>query len=71
MLRAKPQRPKKTLLERSQQIRAEIDRYIDERAEQLRQETENNIPLPTLRNMLMARSGGCQCRAIAHILEQS
>ena len=59
-----------TLEDRVRSLRQEIDQFIDERVEKLRAECPG-VPGPMLRNSLTARSGGCECRALLNILEQS
>jgi hypothetical protein len=49
-------------------LRARIDQFIDDRAAQLKIQSPG-VPLLVLRNILVARSSGCQCLAFIHIAE--
>jgi hypothetical protein len=53
--------PPAPLEDRIRQIRAEIDEMIDARAEKEARENPG-VPVLVIRNMLMARTGGCLCR---------
>jgi len=55
--------------ERIKDIRAEIDTIIDARAEALREESPG-VPLTVLRNLLIARAVGCECRQYLQIKKQ-
>lgn len=68
MLKPKPQ-PETPLPERIAEFRAELDRFIDRKADQLKQESPG-VPLLVLRNLLTNRAQGCQCQAVSSILEQ-
>jgi hypothetical protein len=57
-------------VERVNQLRDELEAYIDERAAQLKLSSPG-IPLQVCRNLLVARSGGCSCLAYIHIQEQN
>jgi hypothetical protein len=59
---------KPALHERITALRAEVDAFIDEKAEEMKAQNPG-IPVGVLRNMLTARSGGCQCRAYLDIVE--
>jgi len=48
--------------ERIKDIRAEIDAFIDARAAHIK-ETCEGVPVEVIRNLITARSGGCQCAA--------
>ena len=52
-----------TLKERISAIQAEADAFLDERAKELSSVTPD-VPLHVLRNILTARTYGCQCRAV-------
>ena len=52
----------------SNSIRDEIDAFIDARVAVLKK-TSPGVPELVLRNILTARSGGCQCIAFLHIAE--
>ena len=69
MLKAKPL-PEKPLAERIAEFRAELDAFIDSRAEALKQESPG-VPFRVLRNILTVRASGCQCQAAQNILEDS
>jgi hypothetical protein len=56
-------------VERVNNIRDEIDAFIDARVASLKK-TSPGVPELVLRNILTARSGGCQCIAFLHIAEQ-
>lgn len=62
--------PKQPLADRILDFRQELDRFIDDRAEALKQENPN-VPILVLRNILTARSGDCQCQAVCNILGES
>jgi hypothetical protein len=68
MLKAKPL-PEKPLAERIEELQAEIDAFIDSRVEQ---EAKNCVGVPklVLRNILTARSNGCQCQAYLDLEQQ-
>jgi hypothetical protein len=61
--------PEKPLAERIEQMQAEIDAYIDARVEE---EAKNCVGVPklVLRNILTARSNGCQCQAFLNLEQQ-
>ncbi|MGY4160492.1 hypothetical protein ACVINW_006334 [Bradyrhizobium sp. USDA 4461] len=67
MLKPKPQ-PEKSLAERIGEFRAELDAWIDRKAEELKEDTPG-VPLGVLRNLLIARAGACQCQAVQNLLE--
>jgi hypothetical protein len=69
MPKAKTQ-PEKPLAERIAEFRAELDAFIDSRAEALKQESPG-VPFRVLRNILTVRASGCQCQAAQNILEGS
>jgi hypothetical protein len=54
--------------DRVNQIRDDIDAFIDARVAVLKK-TSPGVPELVLRNILTARSGGCQCIAFLHIAE--
>ena len=56
-------------VERVNNIRDEIDAFIDARVAVLKK-TSPGVPELGLRNILTARRGGCQCIAFIHIAEQ-
>ena len=63
MLRPPPNPPPSPLNEqRIKSLRTEIDAFIDARVENERANCPG-IPAGVLRNLLTARSGGCQCEA--------
>jgi hypothetical protein len=62
---AKPQ----PLEERITQIRDEIDRFLDEKVVEVKADCPG-VPPGVIRNILMARSGGCLCAAYRNIIEQ-
>ena len=68
-LKAKPL-PEKPLAERIEDFRAELDRFIDAKAAELKEQPPG-VPLQVLRNMITVRAGGCQCQAAQSILEGS
>jgi hypothetical protein len=55
------------LKERIEALRAEIDAFIDALAEK---DAGLGVPVGVLRNLLTARSGGCECRAYLQNVEQ-
>ena len=55
-------------VERVNNIRDEIDAFIDARVAVLKK-TSPGVPELVLRNILTARSGGCQCLAYIHIAD--
>jgi hypothetical protein len=55
--------------ERVNQIRDDIDAFIDARVASLKK-TSPGVPELVLRNILTARSGGCHCIAFLQIAEQ-
>jgi hypothetical protein len=57
------------LEERIRSIRAEIDAFIDERAAEEKKTCEG-VPVGVIRNLLTARSDGCQCRAYLQVAEK-
>ncbi|HLG85138.1 MAG TPA: hypothetical protein VKY22_29420 [Bradyrhizobium sp.] len=54
-----PKLPKAPLKDRIAEIRAEIDAFIDAKAEELK---TPGIPLVCIRRDLTSRAGDCQCR---------
>ena len=62
--------PEKSLTERIEEFRAELDAFIDSRAEALKRESPG-VPFRVLRNILTVRASGCQCQAAQNILEGS
>ena len=60
--------PEKSLTERIEEFRAELDAFIDSRAEALKAESPG-VPFQVLRNILTNRAGGCQCQGALNILE--
>jgi hypothetical protein len=56
-------------VDRVNQIRDDIDAFIDARVAVLKKSSPG-VPDLVLRNILTARSGGCQCLAYLHIAEQ-
>jgi hypothetical protein len=68
MLKPKPQ-PEKPLAERIAEFRAELDRFIDDRVDELGKEC-SGVPPAVLRNLMTQRAGGCQCQAVQNIMEQ-
>jgi hypothetical protein len=69
MLKPKPQ-PEKPLSERIAEFRAELDRFIDDKVDELKEEC-SGVPAGVLRNILTQRAGGCQCQAVQNLLEQT
>jgi hypothetical protein len=59
-----------TLPERIRALRDEADAFLDESARRL-SETTPNVPLHVLRNLLMNRTHGCQCRAVLNNSESA
>ena len=49
-------------------LQEEIEAFIDQRAAELKKQSPG-VPTLVLRNILTARSGGCQCLAFIHIAE--
>lgn len=60
-------RPLPLTEERVKAIRGEIDAFIDARAAKIK-ETCEGVPVLVIRNLLTARSGGCQCAAYLGLL---
>jgi hypothetical protein len=56
-------------VDRVNNLRAEIDDFIDARVVELKASSPG-VPSLVLRNILTARSGGCHCIAFLHIAEQ-
>jgi hypothetical protein len=56
------------ILDRIQQIRADADAFLDEKAKALSEKTPG-VPLQVLRNMLTNRAYGCQCRAVLNNID--
>ena len=50
-------------------LQAEVDDYIDKLAAK-EAETAPGVPLQVVRNLLTARSNGCQCRAYLQAIER-
>jgi hypothetical protein len=48
--------------DRIRAVQAECDKYIDSKAEELKQQAPE-VPFLVLRNVLTARSNGCACAA--------
>jgi hypothetical protein len=57
------------LEERIQNIRADIDAYIDARVEADRK-ANPGVPGPVLRNLITVRAGGCQCAVYLDLTKQ-
>jgi hypothetical protein len=57
------------LEERIQNIRADIDAFIDARVEAERKACPG-VPGPVLRNIITARGGGCQCSVYLNLTKQ-
>src|SRR5437870_4332237 len=52
--------------ERIEKLRAEIDAFIDARAEEVKK-TCDGVPVDVIRNLITARGGGCQCQQYLEI----
>ena len=57
-----------SLRERIEQIRADADAFLNEKAAELSKATPG-VPLLVLRNMLTNRAYGCTCRAVLNNLD--
>jgi hypothetical protein len=55
--------------QRVQALQAEINAFIDARADALKAESPG-VPVGVLRNILTARASGCECRAYLAIRRQ-
>src|SRR5438034_511049 len=55
--------------ERIEKLRAEIDAFIDARAEEVKKTCEG-VPVDVIRNLITARGGGCQCQQYLEIKKQ-
>ena len=63
-----PKKPTPPSEDHIRQFRAELDAFIDAKAEVLKEQTPG-VPLPVLRNILTNRAFGCQCQAVLNLLE--
>jgi hypothetical protein len=61
--------PPQSLADRIAAVRAEIETYIDQRVEAERI-ANPGIPTGVIRNLLTARSGGCQCEAYLSLVKE-
>jgi hypothetical protein len=57
------------LHERIDKIRAEIDVVIDKRVAEIAKDTPG-VPAGVIRNMLGARTGGCQCAQFKSLMNK-
>ncbi|UPJ31014.1 hypothetical protein [Bradyrhizobium sp. CW1] len=62
-------RPPPLTEERINAFRGEIDAFIDARAAKIK-ETCEGVPVGVIRNLLTARSGGCQCAAYLELMSK-
>lgn len=59
---------KPTLVARIEQIRAEANAFIDEKAAELKKENPT-LPLGVLRGLLTAKAAGCECRQALALID--
>ena len=69
MLKKPQPQPEKSLGQRIEDFRAELDRFIDAKAAEIKEKSPG-VPLQVIRNMLTNRFFGCQCQAALNIIEQ-
>jgi hypothetical protein len=55
--------------EQIKKLRAEIDEFIDSRAEEIKRQNPG-IPVAVLRNLVIARNPDCQCAQYLEIKKQ-
>ena len=56
--------------QRIRQFRAELDAFIDAKAEEMAAQSPG-VPPPVLRNMITNRTFGCQCQAVLNLEKEA
>jgi hypothetical protein len=69
ILKSKPAPPPMLDEARIRSLQNEINDFIDAKAIEIKRSCEG-VPIPVLRNVLVGRNHGCECRAFLNILAQ-
>jgi len=67
----KTQRPEPSLEDRIKAIQAEIDVHIDSLAKAEVERMGGGVPFGVVRNIIVGRTDGCQCRQYLKVKEQA